>query len=270
MANMTKLEAVNLLLDAVGESPATALDTNGTSIEGQAERILDKVERSLQAQGWNTNTRMKGAEGVKLNFPNVTLTVSSVVGTFTAGETVTGDVTGATGRFHQIDTLMFLSDTTLTFTAADALTGGTSGATAAVDSVATVSTAEIVLAADILDVDSFGRDVWRDIALSDGKLFDVDEDTSSFSDSIQVILTTQKGFTAIPVLLQDLIVAKASVQFQHNEVGSPRRDGELRAALQDALVAAVKSEDNRANGNILDTMTGRRMRGVSFVREATR
>lgn len=53
---MTKLEAANQMLEAVGEMPVAALDTGGTSIEGEAERILDRISEKVQARGWPENT----------------------------------------------------------------------------------------------------------------------------------------------------------------------------------------------------------------------
>lgn len=53
---MTKLEAVNEMLEALGEPPATALDTGGTSEVAQAETILDREHERLLRRGWAANT----------------------------------------------------------------------------------------------------------------------------------------------------------------------------------------------------------------------
>lgn len=47
----TTLEAVNELLEAIGEPPATVLDTGGTSIEAEAETILNREKRRVLGQG---------------------------------------------------------------------------------------------------------------------------------------------------------------------------------------------------------------------------
>jgi hypothetical protein len=54
---MNKLDAVNAVLRRVGVLPVPALDTNGPSAAGHAERFLDAADRSLQARGWHFNTR---------------------------------------------------------------------------------------------------------------------------------------------------------------------------------------------------------------------
>lgn len=54
-AQLTTLEAVNLLLSAIGFKPVSALDTGGHSEAGQAERFLDYASRTVQLQGFYGN-----------------------------------------------------------------------------------------------------------------------------------------------------------------------------------------------------------------------
>lgn len=56
VASQNKLDSVNEMLEAIGESPATALDTGGTSIEARAEVTLDRNSRRVQEEGWFENT----------------------------------------------------------------------------------------------------------------------------------------------------------------------------------------------------------------------
>lgn len=55
MANMTKLDAVNELLEAIGLKPVTALDTGNFSEAGDAERTLDRESRRVQMRGFYGN-----------------------------------------------------------------------------------------------------------------------------------------------------------------------------------------------------------------------
>ncbi|MFA4972300.1 MAG: hypothetical protein WC683_06780 [bacterium] len=50
------LEAVNEMLEIIGEAPVDALDTGGVSAAGRAEAILDRTERRVQSMGWYENT----------------------------------------------------------------------------------------------------------------------------------------------------------------------------------------------------------------------
>lgn len=52
----TILAAVNEMLEAIGLPAVDALDTGGTSEEAEAEAMLDRTDRSIQAQGWHCNT----------------------------------------------------------------------------------------------------------------------------------------------------------------------------------------------------------------------
>lgn len=50
----TKLEAVNLLLDAIGESAVSSLSSGLPDAE-KAERFLDRTSKQIQAKGWHCN-----------------------------------------------------------------------------------------------------------------------------------------------------------------------------------------------------------------------
>lgn len=53
---MTKLQAVNEMLEAVGLPAVAALDTGGTSEEGEAEATLDREVERILSRGWACNT----------------------------------------------------------------------------------------------------------------------------------------------------------------------------------------------------------------------
>jgi hypothetical protein len=55
MTPTTKLEAVNTLLSAIGESPINTLNS-GLVEATLAEQILDNISRSTQSRGWSFNT----------------------------------------------------------------------------------------------------------------------------------------------------------------------------------------------------------------------
>lgn len=52
----TELEAVNLMLSAIGEAPVNMLDSAGLADVGTAVRILGSTSRTVQARGWHFNT----------------------------------------------------------------------------------------------------------------------------------------------------------------------------------------------------------------------
>jgi hypothetical protein len=54
MTPTTKLEAVNIMLSTIGESPVNSL-TSGLVDAEMAETILDSINREVQGEGWNFN-----------------------------------------------------------------------------------------------------------------------------------------------------------------------------------------------------------------------
>ena len=58
LTTTTKLEAINTMLSAIGESPVISL-TSGLVDAEQAETILNSVNREVQSMGWSFNTDLK-------------------------------------------------------------------------------------------------------------------------------------------------------------------------------------------------------------------
>jgi hypothetical protein len=57
MALTTKLEAVNIMISVIGESPVNTL--SGTSVPvtvTQAVHALDETSKAIQSEGWHFNT----------------------------------------------------------------------------------------------------------------------------------------------------------------------------------------------------------------------
>lgn len=52
----TELEAVNLMLSVIGESPISSLSDVGLVDAVQARQILSEVSRAVQSKGWHFNT----------------------------------------------------------------------------------------------------------------------------------------------------------------------------------------------------------------------
>jgi len=258
MAGLTKLQAVNELLAAGNLYPVSALDPGGTSDAASAEDQLDRTSAQVQSQGWHCNTERE----VTLEVPTVTVTVGSVVGTFIAGETVTQATSGATGQYHQTDgTTMYLSDITGTWDGSHAITGGTSGATADVSATATVTSAEIVVADDVLSVDTAGESFSMDVAVIDGKLYNRDDDTTTFTGDLVVDLVRYHGFADLPPWLRRLVTAEAVRTWQRRTIGDATADAAIREELAEARLEAARKDTETADYNILNTRTAQRVRG---------
>jgi hypothetical protein len=56
LTNTTRLEAVNTILENVGQSPVSTLEVSGFADVAIAKQILERVNRSVQNRGWYFNT----------------------------------------------------------------------------------------------------------------------------------------------------------------------------------------------------------------------
>src|SRR5688500_12696324 len=77
---LTKLDAVNAMLEAIDAEPVSALDTGGASIQAKAERILDRVCQQAQSWGWPDNaikTKKSTSSGSTITLPVDTLRIAS-------------------------------------------------------------------------------------------------------------------------------------------------------------------------------------------------
>ena len=50
-----ELDAINEMLAAIGESPVTTLDEDGSADVANARRILNRINRQIQSKGWAFN-----------------------------------------------------------------------------------------------------------------------------------------------------------------------------------------------------------------------
>lgn len=52
----SEIEAINTMLDAIGESPVSSLEVSGLVDVAKARAVLNEVSRELQSLGWTFNT----------------------------------------------------------------------------------------------------------------------------------------------------------------------------------------------------------------------
>ena len=52
----TELEAVNLMLDSIGESPISSLENSAVVDAVKAKAVLSEISRAVQKKGWHFNT----------------------------------------------------------------------------------------------------------------------------------------------------------------------------------------------------------------------
>ena len=193
--SMTVLDAVNEIVETVGEFPmtGTAPTGSGTSIYDRAKQFLDRENKRIQSLGWPENTIMcKG---------------------------IVSDATDGTIKSE--------------------------------DDVSPTPNKQ--LGTNVLRVRAAGSDAHRTLVLrdSDGvgppagpQLWDANKDTGNFGNDVTVFLDIVYllDFADLPVLLQDVIVAKAKMEFQRRIQGNPQHD---QALYQEYIQAEVALDRNR-------------------------
>jgi len=121
---------------------ATAKNASDSVAGGNTPMLIKNLsdfeanDAAITTQGDSVFAKYPGAEGndIVAKALDGHLAISTVVGTFVVGETVTG--ASASGTVARIEAAaIYLKDVTGTFVAAETITGGTSGATAALDTV---------------------------------------------------------------------------------------------------------------------------------------
>ena len=268
---LTTLQAVNEILEGIGEPPVTALDTGNTSDEAEAETFLDRFDKRVQTTGWAQNTEYD----VELHFASVTLTGTIAAGatTFTKGERVTQTTSGAVGIITAAYTNPNTSyvicplDGSAAFDGTNIITGAVSAkVTATTSDVATNTSGVIEVEQDVLTIKNPSD---PNAVIRNGRLYDVDNDdnntggTATFDDSVYVDLVRLVTFTELSDPLQAYIVATAAYHFQRY-----KKRGELDDKVLGQNMIAAKVDANRENrillgqrANVLMTPGARRIRG---------
>ena len=275
---MTRLDAINEMLSARGESPVTALDstgswpskTYGSSDQGLAERILDRHSRRLQADG----TVFNRLDDYVIELPTVKIAASGGAGTFTFGETITESTSAATGTFnYETGGYVYIAPLTGTFAGGYTLTGGTSGATRTGAAVSTLTSGRIAVNSTWLHVDASASESRRikaetDSATSIKFLFDLDPDDDAtvpfgtlFDSSVRIDAVAEIEFTLLPELFAAYVVKSAAMDFQRSTKRGQTDDQMIQQELIAARAAWMRQESDTYGVNILATNDAFNVRG---------
>jgi hypothetical protein len=208
----TTLNAVNRILQSIGQPHATALESplTGVTDEGKAELELNRFVREMQMKGWSFNV----VGDHELSLATTSIAVTGVSGPFEFDETITGGTSGATGTFKYIDgTTMFLSAVTGTFSASEALSGAVSAATATTSgSPVSVTSSKIAFNnVDWLWVSPWNIETAHRFAPRGGFLFDRQDKTFAFSSSKKVRYALSLTFEDLTEWIRNLVISEASI-----------------------------------------------------------
>ena len=105
---MTELQAVNLLLSAIGEAAVSSLETATTVEVTQAKNLLSNVNRAAQQKGWHFNTEWDVV--LTRNSDNMIPLSESILSVYQPGQLMT--IRGRSGSMYAYD----LDNNTFTWT----------------------------------------------------------------------------------------------------------------------------------------------------------
>lgn len=179
---LTELDAVNLMLNAISESPVNSIEDTGLADVVIARNTLRNTSRMMQQKGWKWNT---------------------------------------------------LKAYTLSPTAP--LPG------------------QIPLPLNTLRVDvtkQHGLSIVKDYVDAGGYLFDVENNTNLFTESVKVDIVLLKEFELLPSPARDLIAARAARKFQETIIGSAQLSSFQGIDEADCLRTLNDMETTNADANV--------------------
>lgn len=247
---MEKLAAVNLIRRGLGVPAASALDTGTLSMSGEAETFLDeKVVSIMGERPWHNISVYE----LELELPDSRFTVTGGSGTFTFGETVTQQTSGATGIFKYLitegaTTYMYLVSVSGTFTTGSlTLTGGTSGATKTGASYTAVTEARHAVSSDWTRVVPAPRQSVFFTREAD-YLYNPDPDELTFTWDQNVFINYQKvlAWTSLTDAQQEYIARAAALDYQRYKNPSRMQDALLYQQMLRAKATALQEDIDAA------------------------
>lgn len=178
---LTKLEAINILLRAVGESPVNSL-ASGLDDAEEAEAFLDLTTKEVLEVGWHFNTRED--YGLALTAENF-----------------------------------------------------------------------IELPSDTLSCDTMGDSAHLNVTVRKvgGKLrlFNLTDDTYTFTGTVYVKLVQSFDFESLPQALRQYIAWKAAGDYQQSDLGSVAIDKFIARRIEETKLRWLEADDEMSDANVL-------------------
>ena len=125
-----------------------------------------------------------------------------------------------------------------------------------------LTTAEIA-SVPILHVDAADDYVYKNYTIRDGKLFDIDLNTSTLGNGtvVNLQMTLLLPVTDLPDSFAQYVVAHAAFNFNRHFVGNQARDGQLQQEIMLAQAQVNREEILSSDVNVLDAEDVRLVKG---------
>lgn len=252
---MEKLEAVNEILEAVGETASTELDTGGTSEVAEAEAHLERARLKILRRGWACNRELR----LTITRPTIKIGFSVSTGTFTLGQLVTHSG-GATGTFaYEEGGFVYLRPVSGTFTGSGSLTAS-GGVLRTVTSYEIAAESKIPVDPDWLSIMPAEREPIAFVQRS-GFLYDSYLSTAELSADVTASVVVALDFDDLPLSLARYVIAEASATFQRFKNRGQFDESLLQQAILEAKIDAEIEDSDASQANLLTTPQAAAVRG---------
>lgn len=273
---MELIDAVNEMLTKSGLGTCVTIPTSVTDVTGYhrgeasgfAAGLLLETARRVENMPWHAITRRDvEVEPILFEITDAGWTQTGYILTDNSGDGIFADasegmtltLTAAGGNEagdYVVATLVDDDHVTLT---SDINDGGGNIASGITGDAATNA---IVLPAGTITVKPYGADAYRKITTKGNRLFDLDDNTNQFSDTIKVEHTTLTAFGCLPEPLAAYISARAAAEFCLRWPGAMKTlYRELKVAEREAFIEANLWNNRQENASMLDTPDARQFRG---------
>lgn len=255
---MTKVQAVTRLLRTINEGKIATLDTGGLSPAALAEDYIDEADAEIQTEGWHVNTESE----IVLSTADITKQVMVIAtGTWdVSAMTLTKTAAFTTYTWAKGDQLYVSGGTGVTAGWFRIASKTSANAIVMQDSIATADAANITttligwgdaiaVGDDILKIDTTDT---NDAVVRSGMLFDRENDTFSWGDTLTVEQIRQLDFATLSLTLQTCILTAAAIKFHQRMFEGERDNTHLVREYQDARRRLMREEAEIADVNVLE------------------
>lgn len=114
----------------------------------------------------------------------------------------------------------------------------------------------------VITIDSDDSDSWRDVTQQGDHLYDLDNNTDKFTDTIKVTYVQRLEFTCIPEAFKQWMASEAALRMA--ESYHPENYARLRVRQADQMTkkaAALRFNGDKSNTNVLNNVDADRFRG---------
>lgn len=250
------LEGVNIMLEGLGLARANALDTNGSGIVADAERVLYEVSRQIQGIGWASNT----TNDYEYEIPTVVIEISGGLGFFIFDEFVVEDSSNARGKYKFSGDHIYLVPVSGVFEGSQTLTGETSGATRSGATVTITPSTPLFLNTAWIRVTP-NRNESLEIRKRGDQLYDATNQTALFSSPVRIDVVLELLFNDLPFNLARYVASAAAVRFQKAKKRGRVDDAFLLREMSFTRAQAFNEDEDMERTDTLNTSEMRRIKG---------